>query len=232
MRACVGLLGFVLLFGFAAGLSATPDIATRSYPAPTVLDQFRFAAAADEIAMARSAAPASVSADAEILSLGREGYETAVKGNNGFVCLVERSWANAFDSGEFWNPKMRAPICFNLPAAKSVLPVYLQRTQWVLAGVPKDEMVARTRAAVANHTAPPPLPNSMSFMMSKQGYLNDGDRHWYAHIMFFLSPTEGTSWGANLHGVPVFSDTNDLPPLTTFFVLVPKWSDGSLVFPQ
>jgi hypothetical protein len=44
-----------------------------------------------EIALARSAAPDAISRDAEVLVLGRNGYQTAVTGKNGFVCVVERS---------------------------------------------------------------------------------------------------------------------------------------------
>jgi hypothetical protein len=81
----------------------------------------------DEVA----AAPPSIAKDAEILVLGPKGYETAVKGSNGFVCLVDRPWDNNFDSPDFWNPKFRAPECFNRPAARSFLPAYLKRTEWV-----------------------------------------------------------------------------------------------------
>ncbi len=45
-----------------------------------------------EILLARSAAPDSISSDATVLFLGRQGYDTAVRGKNGFVCMVERSW--------------------------------------------------------------------------------------------------------------------------------------------
>jgi len=68
--------------------------------------------------MARSAAPDSISGDAEVMVLGRHGYETAVKGKNGFVCMVWRSWAAGIDDPDFWNPKLRAPVCFNPPAAR------------------------------------------------------------------------------------------------------------------
>jgi hypothetical protein len=68
--------------------------------------------------MARSAAPEAIARDADVLVLGRQGYETAVKGKNGFVCIVERSWMSAFDFPEFWNPQLRGPICFNRPAAR------------------------------------------------------------------------------------------------------------------
>ena len=45
----------------------------------------------DEIALARSAAPPSIAKDATVLVFGKDGYETAVKGTNGFVCNVDRS---------------------------------------------------------------------------------------------------------------------------------------------
>src|ERR1700730_13553051 len=66
-----------------------------------------------EILLARSAAPDSISSDATILVLGRQGYETAVRGKNGFVRMAERSWMAAFDLPEFWNPKIRGAECLN-----------------------------------------------------------------------------------------------------------------------
>jgi hypothetical protein len=89
------------------------------YPSMASLDQYLMERNA-EIALARSAAPESISRDAEVLVLGRHGYETPVKGKNGFVCVVERSWMAPFDHPEFWNPKMRGPLCFNPPAVQSV----------------------------------------------------------------------------------------------------------------
>jgi hypothetical protein len=50
-----------------------------------------------EILLARSAAPDSISSDATVLILGRQGYETAVEGRNGWVCMAERGWMGMFD---------------------------------------------------------------------------------------------------------------------------------------
>src|SRR5260370_23531485 len=58
--------------------------------------------------MARSAAPEAISRDADVLVLGRRGYETAVNGKNGFVCVVERCWMLPYDDPEFWNRCNRA----------------------------------------------------------------------------------------------------------------------------
>ena len=176
--------------------------------------------------MARSAAPPAISNDAEILTLGSQGYETAVKGKNGFVCLVERSWGNPFDDPEFWNPNVHSTLCLNPAAVRSVLPSYLEMTRWVLSGVSKTQIVERTNAAIAAHTIAEPLPGAMSYMMSKQGHINDASGHWHSHVMFFLPHTDGAAWGANVPGAAVYSQ--DVSPLVTiFFVLVPTWSDGS-----
>ena len=198
-----------------------------SYPAMAPVEQYREGNASKEIALSRSAAPTSISGDASILILGDHGYETAVKGKDGFVCLVERSWANAFDDAEFWNPKLRAPICFNPAAARTVLPTYLKRTEWVIAGASKSDMIDRSRADLAANRIVTPEPGAMSFMMSKQGYLGDLAGHWHPHLMFFLARTDAAAWGADLDGSPVFAAQSHPEPITTFFVPVPKWSDGT-----
>jgi hypothetical protein len=212
---------------FCAIGAARADDAKAAYPAMAPIQQYHLATASEEIALARSAAPASISGDASILTLGDHGYETAVKGKNGFVCVVERSWANGFDDAEFWNPKLRAPICFNAAAARTVLPIYLKRTEWVIAGTSKSAMLERSNADLAAKRAVMPESGAMSYMMSKQGYLNDQAGHWHPHVMFFLAHVEGADWGADLHGSPVFSGHTDPDPFRTFFVLVPTWSDGT-----
>jgi len=82
------------------------------YPAMATLSQYLMPDEKAEIALARSAAPASISDGAEVMVLGRAGYRTAVKGSNGFLCIVERSWGNATDHPDFWNPRIRGAICF------------------------------------------------------------------------------------------------------------------------
>ena len=144
----------------AAGTLVFPraQAATSSYPAMAPLRQYLSATAADEIALARSAAPASISAQAEVLVLDAHGYKVGVKGSNGFVCFVMRSWGQDFDQPEFWNPKVRSPQCINAAAARSMLPDYLTRTRWVLAGGSVADMLARTKAAVAAKKITPPSP--------------------------------------------------------------------------
>jgi len=101
------------------------------------LDQYLISDEESEIVLARSAAPSSISEGAEVTVLGGEGYKTAVKGTNGFLCVVERSWGQSTDQAEFWNPKMRAPHRFNAQAARSFAPIDLMKTRLVLAGKSK-----------------------------------------------------------------------------------------------
>ena len=138
----------------------------RPYPAMAPLAQYMEPSAAEEAELARSAAPASISADAGVMVLGMHGYEQAAAGKNGFVCMVQRAWAAEPGWAEFWSTKNRSPICFNPAAVRSVLPEYLKRTEWVLAGVSEDGIVERTKAALAAKTLTAPEPGAMAYMMS------------------------------------------------------------------
>jgi hypothetical protein len=179
-----------------------------------------------EIALARSAAPPSISARATVLVLGTHGYVTAVKGTNGFVCVVERSWANtpSVKSTEFWNSKFRAPYCYNALGAQSMLPRYLLKTRSVLAGASRREIDLRAKAAWAAGTFVQPMPGAMCYMMSDRGRLNRGGP-WHPHLMFYFPRTQEPDWGANSRGSPVYA--NQREHTTVFFVLVPAWSDGT-----
>src|ERR1700691_1466518 len=132
------LLGnFMLVAVLCAAWPGQAQEAKAPYPSMAPIERYLMADRNAEIALARSAAPESISHDAEVLVLGRHGYEIAVKGKNGFVCLVERSWTAGIDDPDFWNPKLRAPICFNPPAARSYLPFEIKKTELVLAGKSK-----------------------------------------------------------------------------------------------
>jgi len=197
------------------------------YPSMASLEQYLMADRNAEIALARSAAPESVSHDAEVLVLGRHGYETAVKGKNGFVCMVQRSWTAGIDDPDFWNPKLRAPICFNPPAARSYLPFEIKKTEWLLAGQSKAQMFEGIKAGLDKKELPTPEPGAMCYMMSKQGYLNDHDGHWHPHLMFFVPRTDALTWGADLPGSPILRADDPQDRLTVFLIPVAKWSDGT-----
>ena len=210
-----------------AGYQARAQAAQARYSAMAPLDQYLMPAVNSEIALARTAAPASVSDGAEVMVLGRDGYTTAVKGTNGFLCIVERSWGAATDDPEFWNPKVRAPICFNRPAARTFVPIFLLKTKLVLEGKSKTEIVSATASALDRKELPALAPGSMCYMMSKQQYLSDRGMNGHPHLMFFAAGDAADSWGANLPGSPVIAANDPEERATIFMVWVGEWSDGT-----
>jgi len=209
-----------------AGRAPAQD-AKPSYPSMAPLEQYLMADRNAEITLARSAAPASIAAEAEVMVLGRHGYETAVKGKNGFVCIVERGWTAGIDFPEFWNPKLRGPICFNPAAARTYLPLTIKKTEWALAGQSNTQIAASLKAAFDKKELPTLEPGAMCYMLSKQGYLNDSVGHWHPHLMFFIPLADAQTWGANLADSPIMADEVATDRLTIFMVPVSKWSDGT-----
>jgi hypothetical protein len=197
------------------------------YPVMAPLDEYLIPDEKAEIALARSAAPASISDAADAMLLRRDGYATAVKGSNGFTCVVERSWGKATDDPEFWNPRVRAPHCFNPAASKTFLPIFLAKTKLVLAGKSKAQILADTTSALEKKELPALAPGAMCYMMAKQQYLSDNDMSWHPHLMFFVSGNAVKSWGANLPGSPVMAGNDPEERVTVFMVLTGTWSDGT-----
>jgi hypothetical protein len=227
------VLAFALQIVLAdPGRQALAQAATAAYPAMAPLDQYLISDENSEIALARSAAPGSISDGAEVMVLGREGYKTAVKGTNGFVCIVERSWGQGTNEAEFWNPKMRAPHCFNARAARSFAPIYLMKTRLVLAGKSKPEIGQAIATALDKKELPALEPGAMAYMMSKQQYLNDRGKNWYPHAMFFSPGDMTKSWAADDPNSPVMMANDPEERVTILFVLADKWSDGSAAPPH
>ena len=212
---------------FAPSHQAEAQAKPAPYPAMAPLSQYLIPDKAAEIELARSAAPASISGEAEVLVLGQDGYTTAVKGKNSFTCLVERSWAKTTDDAEFWNPKVRAPLCLNAPAVKTYLPVVLLKTKLVMTGKSSKEIGQAVKAAWDGKELPELEPNAMCYMMSKQQYLSDNDTHWHPHMMWYVSGDSAQSWGANLEGVPALAGNVPEDRMTVFMLVVGHWSDGT-----
>lgn len=220
-----------LILAIALGTSRrmqAQDNAT-SYPSMAPVSQYLMDRTA-EIALARSAAPESISREAKIMVLGRHGYETAVEGKNGFVCVVERSWMFSFDNPQFWNPSVRLPLCMNPPGARTNLPLTFKTTELALAGTSETQISARLKAAYDNKELPLPGPGSMCYMMSKQQNFGDkigngGD----SHLMFWFPQGKHMNWGAEASDSPVNVHQYSPQPITEFTISISKWSDGTPV---
>jgi len=222
-------LGIIaLIFMFTVTRHAHAQEVKPSYANMAPLEQYLMSDRSAEIALARSAAPESISKDADVMVLGRHGYETAAKGTNGFVCLVWRSWAGPIDDPDFWNPNPRSPVCLNPAAARFNVPLTEKRTELILAGRSKEQMFTDIDAAFSKKQFPVLESGAMCYMLSKQGHLNNQPGPWHPHLMFFVPLTEDKTWGAGSPGSPVvgaFVDTVERH--TVFLVPVAKWSDGT-----
>ena len=223
----LGTLALAVVFGESWAAQAQ-----SAYASMAPLDQYLMDRGA-EIALARSAAPEAISRDADVLVLGQRGYEAAVKGKNGFVCLVERGWMSPFDgdgSANFWNPKMRGPVCYNPPAARSILPLTYKRTEMILAGQSKPQIIDGIKTFIRQEV-PPLEPGAMCYMMSKDQYLSDDGQHnWIAHLMFYTPRMGGAVWGADVPNSPVMLNPQfgGAPePINVFMVPAGWWSDGT-----
>lgn len=218
--------GFVLAFCFlgSAALGQTSKI-----PEHGMLPVAEYLLPRDaEISLARSAAPGSISGNARILVLTKNGYEEAVKGSNGFVCMVARSWSAGFGDPDFWNPSVRAPICYNAVAAESQVPETMKRTEVALAGRSESRIHEAIESGFRSGELPAAKAGSLAYMMSRQTYFSDREGHWLPHLMLFVPETPPKSWGAGLPGSPILGVDLHEEHLTVFLIPIGRWSDGTL----
>jgi hypothetical protein len=225
------LVMVALLVLLATADKAMAQNAATTYTKMAPVEQYLMADQAAEITLARSAAPESIARDAEVLVLARHGFETAVKGKNGFVCVVGRSWTSAADE-DYWDPKVRVPICVNAAAARTYLLRIRKITDLALAGRTLAQVNEITVAALARKELPPMEPGAMCYMMGKQGYGGNSAPHWPPHLMFFYSDTQPEIWGANLPGSPVIAVSDPLQHMTQFVIATQQWSDGTEYLPS
>ena len=223
-RIALGSSVLVLALGAISQMEAQSK---TPYPDMAALDRYLMPDRNAEIALARSAAPDSISHDAKVLVLGPHGYETAVEGKNGFVCIVERGWMAPFDNPEFWNPKIRGPLCFNPPAARSILPMTYKRTEMVLGGQSKAQIMEGI-ATFAKKELPALEPGAFTYMLSKEAYLTDRGDHNMAQFMFYTPLMDKAVWGADLPKSPIMLNPQfALEGIDVFLVLTGMWSDGT-----
>lgn len=220
-----------LLVVLGMGHNAMAQDAATTYTKMAPVEQYLMADRAAEIALARSAAPESIARDAEVLVLGRHGFETAANGKNGFVCIVGRSWTSAADE-DYWDPKVRVPICVNAAAARTYLLRIRKITDLALAGQTLAQVNEVTIAALARKELPSMEAGAMCYMMGKQGYGGASAPHWPPHLMFFYSDTDPAIWGANLPGSPVIAVADPLQHMTQFVIPTQQWSDGTEYLPS
>lgn len=167
---CLTVLLVILSVGAPAG--ALAQEAALDQGLPPLLQRDR------EIALARSAAPPEVSADATVLVLERGGYVVAEEGTNGVTCYVSRSRVISIE-----------PHCFDREGTESILAIHLREAELRERGLTGDEIEATVAREIREGTLRLPRRPAMSYMMSsaQELYGNAGNPvgAWRPHIMIY-----------------------------------------------
>jgi len=224
-------LTVVLAFLLAALDASTMQAQNPKY---SPLSEYMMTAEA-EVALARSAAPENVSAHATVKVLTASGYKVAAQGDNGFICLVMRGWsAPTYSPAQFrdlvYDAGVRAPICFNPPAARQVLQYYELRSKLGMEGKTPDQISESVQAADARGQLPRRDEVSFAYMWSADQNLGTGIGHWHPHMMIFAPYYDNSLLGNNEFGgaLPQVSDDAGTP----FAVVVIRVDDGLAVKAQ
>jgi hypothetical protein len=158
-----------------------------------------------EISLARSAAPSSVSEHATIEALTPKGYEVAAKGNNGFICMVLRSWSAAPDPNDSRYAGIRAPVCFDPIAARTVVPAEELKAKLGLADKSPDEIDHEVARQYGLGKLPKMEGAAFAYMWSASQNLGPRAGTWHPHMMIYV-PYYKNQWLGNNpvgnHGAP------------------------------
>lgn len=177
-----------------------------------------------EVSLAKSAAPASISEHATIKVFTSSGFRVVHEGDNGFVCIVMRGFTGAPTFTPLpvrtyiaYDPKTRAPICFDPQAARSVLPYYEFKNKLGLEGKTPEQIAEAVQAAYKNGVIPERHEVSFAYMWSADQILGPAG-HWYPHMMVYAPEYDNSMLGNNPFGshLPVVGDDAGTP----FAVLV------------
>lgn len=166
-----------------------------------------------EVALARSAAPEKVSARATVKILTTSGYKVTAQGDNGFVCIVMRGWAAATSAGApdrdlVYYAKLRAPICFDPVASRTILPLQELQAKLGMEGKGAEQIAEDVQAAYAKGELPRMEAVAFGYMFSADQDLGPGVGAWHPHMMVYTPYYENAMLGGHEvdSGLPVVGD--------------------------
>ena len=172
-----------------------------------------------EIALARSAAPAAVSAEATVLIWSGDEYRIGVEGSNGVTCFVSRSWVESLE-----------PHCFDPEAARTILPMHRLSLEMRHAGASQEEIDRATADGISSGRFRLPTRPAMSYMMSSSQVLYNDEGNlvgnWRPHLMIFypyLTADELGLFGAPSTDAAIVVDPGT--PLSNIMIVVEEFVD-------
>jgi hypothetical protein len=180
-----------------------------------------------EITLARSAAPESISSRATVKILTTNGYKVAAEGDNGFVCMVMRSWA----APSFWpekqrrsiyDPKVLAPICFDPIASRTVLPLQEFRAKLGIEGKDPDAISREVAMAYATGKLPKMESVAFGYMWSAGQYFGAEVGVGMPHMMVYAPYYKNSMLGGNEPGLAPFVLDDEGTPFTVIVIHVTR----------
>lgn len=131
-----------------------------------------------EIELARSAAPASVSARARVLLFTDSGYVVGESGSSEVTCVVNRSWRDAIE-----------PHCYDPEATQTEMPMELRRGLLRHRGVSEPDIDRDVADGLLAGRYRLPARPAVSYMMSAAQILYDDEGKrvgaWHPHLMIY-----------------------------------------------
>jgi hypothetical protein len=166
-----------------------------------------------ETALARSAAPGNISGRATIKVLTTSGYQVAREGDNGFVCMVLRGWAAPTYTPTpvrdlVYDATLRAPICFDREAVRTVLPYYELRSKLGMDGKNPDQIADAVQAAYAKGDLQKRDAIAFAYMWSADQVLGPAG-HFHPHMMVFSPYYKNSTLGGHEFGGPLPQVSDD-----------------------
>ena len=168
---------------------------------------------AEEIALARSAAPASVSDSASVYVFADSTYVQAHAGSNGAACYVSRSWPTSIE-----------PHCFDAEGAGTIMQIHMREVEMLHRGMTPDAASREIGAAILDGRLRLPHKPSISWMMSaEQSLISDTGQpagRWRPHVMIYYPFFSGAPTTSDLQsGIVSGAGT----PTSSMMFVVPEF---------
>ena len=151
----------------------------------------------EELKLAATAAPSTVTRNASYYVLTDRGFQLEVRGDNGWHCFVERAFFLRTSNGEDYDTSVRAPHCINTEGAATRMQDVFLQARLALEGLDQQAIQAAVNAAYESGSLRPPTGLAMTYMMSPQQWLGESAGHWYPHLMFWIPYLENSEVGGN-----------------------------------
>lgn len=208
MSRCARRISTLALLTLVLGAGSAAAQGTATSIDAYLMDEVR------EAALAMSAATAAVAEKAGVYVLRKDGYYLTRPGDNGFHCLVQRSFtAPTIEPKEFYDPRVVAPICFAPDAAATLMQRDLFIAPLVARGTPLPEIRKAEADAYASGALRYPETAVFAYMLSSAQWLGAEIAHWHPHVMIWAPGVDVDD--VLPKGLRTFGLTSGLPLMDT-----------------